>query len=62
MLQEASKNGIDLSDMLPYLSVYMGHESLTATSQYLKMTAEVYPEILSAVEKACSFAIPEVKA
>jgi hypothetical protein len=48
--------------MLPYLSVYMGHESLTATSQYLKMTAEVYPEILSAVEKACSFAIPEVKA
>jgi integrase len=62
VLQEASKNGIDLSDMLPYLSVYMGHESLTATSQYLKMTAEVYPEILSAVEKACSFAIPEVKA
>ena len=61
VLQEASKNGIDLSDMLPLLSVYMGHESLVATSQYLKMTAEVYPEILSAVENACSFAIPEVK-
>lgn len=62
VLQEASKNGTDLSDMLPSLSVYMGHESLIATSQYLKMTAEVYPEILSAVENACSFAIPEVKA
>jgi hypothetical protein len=48
--------------MLPSLSVYMGHESLIATSQYLKMTAEVYPEILSAVENACSFAIPKVKA
>lgn len=60
VLQEASSNGTDLSDMLPSLSVYMGHESLVATSQYLKMTAEVYPEILSAVEKTCSFVIPEV--
>jgi hypothetical protein len=39
----------------------MGHESLAATSQYLKMTAEVYPDILSAVTKVCAYAIPEVQ-
>ena len=51
---------MDLSNMLPALSVYMGHESITATSQYLKMTSEVYPEILDAVEALCAQVIPEV--
>ena len=61
VLQKASQNGDDLSNMLPALSVYMGHESLIATSQYLKMTAEIYPEILKAVEETCSYAIPKVQ-
>ena len=60
VLQAASRNRIDLTNMLPALSVYMGHESIIATSQYLKMTAEVYPEILDAVETLCAQAIPEV--
>ena len=60
VLQKASSTGMDLTNMLPALSVYMGHESISATSQYLKMTAEVYPEILSAVEALCAQAIPEV--
>lgn len=60
VLQKASRTGMDLSNMLPALSVYMGHESITATSQYLKMTAEVYPEILDAVEALCAQVIPEV--
>jgi integrase len=61
VLQKAVENGVDLSNMLPALSTYMGHESLAATSQYLKMTAEVYPDILSAVTKVCAYAIPEVQ-
>lgn len=60
VLQKASGTGMDLSNMLPALSVYMGHESITATSQYLKMTSEVYPEILDAVEALCAQVIPEV--
>ena len=60
VLQKASRTGMDLSNMLPALSVYMGHESITATSQYLKMTSEVYPEILDAVEALCAQVIPEV--
>jgi len=61
VLQNASMTGTDLTNMLPALSVYMGHESINATSQYLKMTAEVYPEILDAVESLCAQAIPEVR-
>ena len=60
VLQKASGTGMDLTNMLPALSVYMGHESITATSQYLKMTAEVYPEILDTVEALCAQVIPEV--
>lgn len=60
VLQVASHNKTDLTNMLPALSVYMGHESVIATSQYLKITAEIYPDILHAVENLCSQVIPEV--
>ena len=60
-LHRAVREGADLSNMLPALSVYMGHESLTATSRYLRMTAEVYPDIMMAVTKVCAEAIPEVR-
>jgi integrase len=59
-LQQSVANGQDMNAFLPILSEYLGHESLTATSQYLKMTAEVYPDILKSVEGLCSRAIPEV--
>lgn len=60
-LQEASKRNVDLYAALPILSTYMGHESIQATSQYLRMTAEVYPEIKDAVSRVCSYIIPEVR-
>ena len=60
-LHRAVREGADLSNMLPALSVLMGHESLNATSQYLRMTAEVYPDILTAVTKVCADAIPELQ-
>jgi len=60
-LQEASKRKVDLYAALPILSTYMGHESMQATSQYLRMTAEVYPDITDAVNAVCSYVIPEVR-
>ena len=47
--------------MLPMLSTYMGHKSVSATSRYLRLTAEVYPELLSTIEEKCAFVIPEVQ-
>lgn len=61
-LQNADKRKIDFYASMPFLSTYMGHESMQATSQYLRMTAEIYPEIMDTVEALCSYVIPEVKA
>ena len=60
-LQKAVSNKVDLNAALPVLSTYLGHESIAATSQYLRMTAEVYPSIVTAVNEVCSFVIPEVR-
>jgi integrase len=57
-LTEAGKRNIDLTSALPLISAYMGHKSMGATSQYLRMTAEVYPEMMDAVNRVCSFIIP----
>jgi integrase len=61
-LQRAHQQQIDLYAALPILSTILGHESIQATSQYLRMTAEVYPDIIDAVNKICSYVIPEVEA
>src|SRR5659263_120625 len=37
--------GIDLTNMLPYLSAYMGHSDFRATQYYLRLTADLYPHI-----------------
>jgi len=57
-LQKRVKNGEDLTAMLPVLSVFMGHKSFSATSRYLRLTAEVYPDVVRQVEEICAYAIP----
>lgn len=57
-LQKWVECGEDLTAMLPVLSVFMGHKSLQATSRYLRLTAEVYPDVVRQVETVCAYAIP----
>ncbi|MCL6443933.1 MAG: tyrosine-type recombinase/integrase [Alicyclobacillus sp.] len=52
--------GRDLNSCLPYLSAYLGHEDLRGSQRYLRLTADLYPDITSKIEKACSYIIPEV--
>ena len=61
VLQKWVTGGNDLTAMLPMLSTYMGHKSVSATSRYLRLTAEVYPELLSTIEEKCAFVIPKVQ-
>lgn len=52
---------IDLYTALPILSAYLGHKSVRATQRYVRLTAEVYPELIERVSNTCSFVIPEAK-
>ena len=57
-LQKWVEQGEDLTSMLPVLSVFMGHKSMHATSQYLRLTAELYPNVVRQVETSCAYVIP----
>lgn len=50
--------GVDLTVALPYLSAYMGHVGLKSTQGYLRLTAELYPTVVRAVEQHFGSIIP----
>jgi len=51
--------GIALTNMLPYLAAYMGHVDFRATQYYLRLTADLYPHIISKAEAKFGYVIPE---
>ncbi len=51
--------GIDLTNMLPYLSAYMGHADFRGTQYYLRLTADLYPHLISKTEAEFGYVIPE---
>lgn len=51
--------GNDLTVMLPYLSAYMGHSDFRATQYYLRLTSDLYPEIVRRLEAEFGYVIPE---
>jgi integrase len=53
-------DGRDIHNCIPYLSVYLGHEDLRGSQRYLRLTADLYPDITAKVEQACSWLVPEV--
>jgi integrase len=51
--------GNDLTTMLPYLSAYMGHSDFRGTQYYLRLTSDLYPEVVRRVEAEFGYVIPE---
>lgn len=49
------KDGKDLYYILPILSMYLGHTSLAATDRYVRMTSEMYPDLLGKTDSICSY-------
>ncbi|HCT63854.1 MAG TPA: integrase, partial [Lachnospiraceae bacterium] len=43
-------NGVDVAATLPILSAYLGHANLQGTQHYLRLTADLFPEITATVE------------
>lgn len=55
-----SESGMDMYFSLPILSTYLGHKSLQATNSYVRLTAEIYPELLKDVDIICLNVFPNV--
>lgn len=52
------REGADLRTTLPVLSAYLGHRDMYGTQRYLKMTAEVYPDLSERLENRYGDIIP----
>lgn len=50
-LRKNIDNGQDIMTILPILATYMGHKDLRGTQYYLRLTADLYPYILEALER-----------
>lgn len=59
VLNKWVRHGRDLTTALPYLAIYMGHEGLKASEHYLRLTATMFPHLVSSVEKEFGWVIPE---
>ena len=58
-LVKMNRNGMDIYCSLPLLSTFMGHKSTGATEQYVRLTAEMYPDLLCQQQKLCSYVFPK---
>ena len=58
-LKKWVRQGVDLYAALPVLSEYLGHSTLYGTQRYLRLTADLYPDIIAAVEQHFGNVIPE---
>ncbi len=57
-LKKWSVEGKDLMTYLPILRVYLGHDSFEETAYYLRLTADVFPDITLKLEKMYTDLIP----
>ena len=51
--------GEELTNLLPYLAAYMGHSDFRGTQYYLRLTTDLYPDIISRLEAGFGHVIPE---
>jgi len=57
-LKEWALSGADMSNLLPYMSAFLGHADFRGTEYYLRLTADLYPEIVSKMEAVHGTIIP----
>ena len=52
-------SGEELTNLMPYLAAYMGHTDFRGTQYYLRLTADLYPDIIQKTEAASGYLIPK---
>jgi integrase len=56
---QAQKNGRSIDGSVPFLSIYLGHDSLKETEKYLKFSSELFPNALELFEDYAGTVFPE---
>ncbi len=56
----AEKAGRAIDDSVPYLSVYLGHNSLQETEKYMKFSSELFPDAMKLFSEYTADVFPEV--
>lgn len=51
-------SGEEVNALLPVLTSYMGHVNLSSVNKYLRLTADVFPDITKLVEKHFGYIVP----
>ncbi len=59
-LAAMAEAGMDLYYSLPILSTYLGHQTLSATDGYVRLTAQMYPSIIAAANNISPNLFPEI--
>ena len=59
-LVSMSESELDLYYALPILSTYLGHQSLEATDKYVRLTAEMYPDLIKKTSDIYSSVFPVI--
>lgn len=57
-LEKMVKSGEDIYCALPILSVFLGHKTIAGTEKYVRMTQEIFPEIIKMENHLTSFVFP----
>jgi integrase len=57
---QAERAGRPVDDSVPYLSTYLGHETLNETARYLRFSSDLFPEALERFEDYTMDVFPEV--
>jgi site-specific recombinase XerD len=58
-LIKMTESGIDIYCALPVLSVFLGHKTISGTEQYVRLTQEMYPEVIKMEQSITSFVFPK---
>jgi integrase/recombinase XerD len=59
-LHEMHGRGMDLYCSLPILSKFLGHVCISSTDSYVRLTSEMYPEVLETMSEVSRLVFPEV--
>lgn len=59
-LRKWVEEGSDITALLPYLSSYLGHKGLQETAYYLRLTADMFPQVTALLDREFGDIIPEI--